>query len=154
MVTGQTQDYGHFFFFLRYFLDSVQLLSHVWLLATAWTAAHQASLFITKSWNLLKLMSIESVMPSNHFILCRPIFLNIFTEFVTVLLLFHILFFFLPWGMWDLSALTKDWTLGVVSLWPPRGHEIRELLPLTCLRELGTSCLPKRFIWASWRPCH
>ena len=62
--------------------------------------------------------------------------------------------FFLPWGMWDLSALTKDWTLGVVSLWPPRGHEIRELLPLTCLRELGTSCLPKRFIWASWRPCH
>ena len=43
--------------------------------ATPWTAAHQASLSITNSWNLLKLMSIESVMPSNHLILCRPLLL-------------------------------------------------------------------------------
>ena len=41
--------------------------------ATPWTVAHQASLSITNSWNLLKLMSIESVMPSNHLILCRPL---------------------------------------------------------------------------------
>ena len=41
----------------------------------AWTAAHQASLSITNSWNLLKLMSIELVMPSNHFILCHPLLL-------------------------------------------------------------------------------
>ena len=42
---------------------------------TSWTAAHQASLSITNSWSLLKLMSIESVMPSNHLILCHPILL-------------------------------------------------------------------------------
>ena len=52
--------------------SSVQNLSHVWLFATAWTAAHQASLSITNSWSLLKFMSIESVMPSNHPILCCP----------------------------------------------------------------------------------
>ena len=53
----------------------VQSLSHVQLFATPWTAAHQASLSITNSWNLLKLMSIESVMPSNHLILYRPLLL-------------------------------------------------------------------------------
>ena len=53
-------------------LSSVQLLSPVQLFATPWTAACQASLSITNSWSLLKLMSIESVMPSNHLILCRP----------------------------------------------------------------------------------
>ena len=47
----------------------VQLLSHVRCFATPWTAAHQASLSFTISWSLLKLMSIESVMPSNHLIL-------------------------------------------------------------------------------------
>ena len=49
----------------------LQLLSRVWLFATSWTAAHQASLSFTISWSLLKVMSIESVMPSNHLILCR-----------------------------------------------------------------------------------
>ena len=47
-----------------------QLLSHVRLFATPWTAARQASLSFTISWSLLRLMSIESVMPSNHLILC------------------------------------------------------------------------------------
>ena len=51
---------------------SVQSLSRVWLFATPWTAACQASLSITNSWSLPKPMSIESVMPSNHLILCRP----------------------------------------------------------------------------------
>ena len=55
--------------------SSVQLLSHVWLLATPWTAAHQASLSITNSWSLLKCMSIESVMPANHLILCFSLLL-------------------------------------------------------------------------------
>ena len=50
---------------------SVQSLCHVQLFATPWTATRQASLSITNSWNLLKLMSIESVMPSNHLILCH-----------------------------------------------------------------------------------
>ena len=56
--------------------SSFHLLSHVWLFVTTWTAAHQASLSITNSWSLLKLMSIESVMPSNHLILCHPLFLQ------------------------------------------------------------------------------
>ena len=54
---------------------SVQSLSCVWLFATPWTAAHQASLSIAISWSLLKLMSIESVMPSSHLILRHPLIL-------------------------------------------------------------------------------
>ena len=54
---------------------SVQLLRCVWVFATQWTAAHQASLSTPNSQNLLKLMSIESVMPSNHLILCHPLLL-------------------------------------------------------------------------------
>ena len=53
----------------------VQSLSRVWLFATPWTAARQASLPITNSWRLLKLMSIASVVPSNHLILCHPLLL-------------------------------------------------------------------------------
>ena len=53
----------------------VQSLSRVRLFATPWTAAHQASLSITNSWSFLKLMSIESVMPSIHLILCHPLLL-------------------------------------------------------------------------------
>ena len=52
-----------------------QLLSRVLLFATAWTATHQASLSFSISWSLLKLMYIESVMPFNHLILCRPLLL-------------------------------------------------------------------------------
>ena len=55
--------------------SSVQLLSHVWHFATPWTAAHQASLSITNSWSLLKLMSIDPVMTSNHLILYCPLLL-------------------------------------------------------------------------------
>ena len=63
--------------FLKYpQFSSVQSLSRVWLFATPWTAARQASLSITNSWNLLKLTSIELVMPSNHLILCYPLLLR------------------------------------------------------------------------------
>ena len=55
--------------------SSVQLLSSVQLFVIPWTAAHQASQSITNSWRLLKLMSIESVMPSNHLIPCCPLLL-------------------------------------------------------------------------------
>ena len=55
--------------------SSVESLSPVWLLVTPWTAARQASLSITNSQSLLKLMSIESVMPSTHLILCCPLLL-------------------------------------------------------------------------------
>ena len=60
---------------MEFLLSVVQLLSHVQLFVTPLTAALQASLSITISWGLLKLMSIESVMPSNHLILCFPLLL-------------------------------------------------------------------------------
>ena len=55
--------------------SSVQSLSHVWLFVTPWTAASQANLSITNTQNLPKLISIKSVMPSNHFIFCHPLLL-------------------------------------------------------------------------------
>ena len=61
----------------------VRSLSHFWLFATSWTAAHQASLSFTISWSLLKLMSVESVMPSNHLVLCHLLLLlpSVFLSF-------------------------------------------------------------------------
>ena len=64
----------HMYIYIYQF-SSIQSLSHVWLFATPRTAAHQASLSITNSQSLLKLMSIESVMPTNHLILCHPLLL-------------------------------------------------------------------------------
>ena len=60
---------------LKDVISSVQSLSHILLFATPWTEAHQASLSITNSQSLLKLMSIKSVMPSNHLISCHPLLL-------------------------------------------------------------------------------
>ena len=54
-------------------ISSVQSLCRVWLFATPWIAAHQASLSFTNSWSSLRLMSIKLVMPSNHLILCHPL---------------------------------------------------------------------------------
>ena len=54
-------------------VNSVQSLSRVWLFVIPWVAAHQASMSITNSRSLLKLMSIESVMPSDHLVLCHPL---------------------------------------------------------------------------------
>ena len=70
-VTAQSSVVGTRYMGVQF--SSVQLLSHVWLFATPWTAACQAFLSITNSQNLLKLMSIELVMLSNHLILSRPI---------------------------------------------------------------------------------
>ena len=64
-----------FGFFFKEHISSVQSLSHVQLFATPWTAALQASLSITTSWSSPKLMSTESVMPSNHLIPCRALLL-------------------------------------------------------------------------------
>ena len=61
--------------YLLYQFSSVQSLSRVWLFVTPWIEAQQASLSITNSRSSLKLMSIESVMPSSHLILCRPLLL-------------------------------------------------------------------------------
>ena len=72
----QLEKFNNYTVFLKYFINfsSVQSLSCV-NSATPWTAARQASLSITISWSSLKLMSIESVMPSNHLILCCPLLL-------------------------------------------------------------------------------
>ena len=59
----------------HYLVSSVQLLSHVQLVVIPWTAARQVSLSINNSQSLLKLLYIESVIPSNHFILCHPLLL-------------------------------------------------------------------------------
>ena len=65
--------HNSFEIFCQILVGSVQSLSHVQLIATPWTAAHQASLSITNSRSFLKLMCMESVMPSNHLILCCPL---------------------------------------------------------------------------------
>ena len=74
--TMQKMKWLHFFFFFFLLIVVVvQLLSHVQLFVTPRTAAHQASLSPTISWSLLKLTSIELVMPSHHLILCLPGFM-------------------------------------------------------------------------------
>ena len=70
--------HDHFFFFFfscGIQFSSVQLLSRIRLFSTPWATAHQASLSITNSWSLLKLVCIQLVMPSNHLILCHPLLL-------------------------------------------------------------------------------
>ena len=60
---------------INFIFSSVQLLSHVRLFETPWTAVHRASLSITNSWSLLRLMFMQSMMPSNHLIFCHPLLL-------------------------------------------------------------------------------
>ena len=67
-MTGIVTNYGWFWKFWI-----LLLFSRVWLFATPWTTAHQAFLSFTISWGLLILLSIESVMPSNHLLLCHPL---------------------------------------------------------------------------------
>ena len=62
-----------FILLIKVNISSLQSLSHVQFFATPWTASHQASLSIHNSWSLLKLMSIESVISSNHLVLCHPL---------------------------------------------------------------------------------
>ena len=80
LTTGPSGKFPHRIYFKKYltlinYVVVVQLLSHVQLFVALWTAACQASLSSTISWSLLKLMSIESVMPSNHLVLCGPLLL-------------------------------------------------------------------------------
>ena len=75
LINYQHSDPGKGVINFCYILSSVQLLSPVRLFGTPWTVARQASLSITNSRSLLKLMSIESVMPSNRLILCHPLLL-------------------------------------------------------------------------------
>ena len=112
-----------------YKFSSVQLLSHVQLFVTTWTAARQASLSITNSQSLLKLMFIESVMPSNHLILCRPLLflpsifpsIRVFSN-KSVLLIRWPKYWTFQWSASDLSMNIQDWfPLRLTDLLPVQG---------------------------------
>ena len=75
LSTEHREEESGFFYLGRLVFSSVQSLSRVWLFATPWIAARQASLSITNSQSLLRLMPIESMMPSSRLILCRPLLL-------------------------------------------------------------------------------
>ena len=77
-------------------LSSVQSLSRIWLFATPWTTAPQASLSITNSWSLPKPISIESVIPSNHLILCHLLLLPP-SIFPSIIFCFLMRFFLMSW---------------------------------------------------------
>ena len=101
---------------LIYNCSSVQSLSYAHLFVTPWTEAHQASLSITNSPSLFKLMSIESVMPSNHLILCCPLLLpsvfprsRVFTSNESVL---HIMWL----RYWSFSINSSNEYSGLISL--------------------------------------
>ena len=108
---------------------SVQSLSCVWLFATPWTAAHQASPSITNSRSLLILMSIEPVMPSNHLILCCPLLLppSIFPS----IRVFQMSQFFLSGGQ----------SIGVSASSSVLPVKIQDWFPLGWT--LGLSCYPR-----------
>ena len=103
--------------------SSVQSLSRVRLFATPWTAAHQASLSINNSWSLLKLMSIELVMLSNHFILCHPL-LQLPSIFPSIRVFSNESVLQISWPKYGVSAWTsvlpmntQDWSpLGLTGL--------------------------------------
>ena len=118
---------GHGYAYGRFMFSSVQSLSHVRHFVAPWTVARQASLFITDSWSLLRLMSIKSVMPSNHRILCRPLLLppSIFPS-IRVFSNESVLLIKWPkyWSLCSSSVLpmnVQDWFLlgwtGWISLW-------------------------------------
>ena len=101
-----------------HFFSSVQSLSHVRLFATPWTAACQASLSITNSRSLLKLMFIESVMPSNHLILCRLLLLPSIFPIIRVFsneLAFHIRW--PKYWSFSFSISPSSEYVGLISFW-------------------------------------
>ena len=96
---------------------AVQLLSHVWLFAIPWTTAHQASLSIANSQSLLKLMSIESVMPSNHLILCHPLLL-LPSVFPIIRVFSNELALHIRWPKyWSFSIGPSNEYSGLISFW-------------------------------------
>ena len=109
--------------------SSVQSLSCVRLFATPWTAACQASLLITNSWSLLKPISIESVMPSNHLILCPPLLL-----LPSISPSIRVFF--------NESVLCIRWeSIGVSASASVRPMNIQDWFPLDGL--VGTPCCPR-----------
>ena len=101
---GMVQNKEYYF---RAFMSSVQSFSQVQFFVTPWTAARQASLSILNSQSLLKLMSIESMMPSNHLILCCPLLLSALLVIILKYLTLGILYWSLLRGRsWDTYILS------------------------------------------------
>ena len=94
------------------YISSVQLLSCVQLFATPWTAARQASLSITNSWSILKLMFIESVMPSSHLILCHHLLL-LSSIFPSVRVFFNESVLYIRWQSIGVSASTSIFPMNI-----------------------------------------
>ena len=118
----------------------VQSLSHVWLFVSTWTAAHQASLPITSSWRLLKLMSIESVMPSNHLILCHP-FLLLSSIFPSIRVFFPVSHLFTSHDQ-SIGASTSASVLSMnIQDWSPLG--LIGLISLSPRDSQGSSPTPQ-----------
>ena len=126
---------------------------HVWLFATPWTAARPASLSITNSWSLLKLMSTESVMPSNHLILCRSLLLlpSIFPS-----IRMFSFFFFFSWRLITLQYCsgfyhTLTWISHGYTCIPhpdPLSHLPLHLIPLGLPSAPGPSTCLMHPTWA------
>ena len=108
--------------------SSVQSLSCVWVFEILWPAARQASLSITNSWSMLKLMSIASVMPSNHLILCRPLLL-LLSIFPSIRVFSNKLVLHISWP--------KYWSFSF-SISPSN-----EYSGLTSFRMVGSPCSPR-----------
>ena len=98
---SQTQK-AHIIWFPYIKFSSIQSLSCLWLFVTPWTATRQASLSITNSRSLLKLMSFESVMPSNHIILCHPLLLLLAIIFPSIRVFYNEFILCIRW--------TKYWS--------------------------------------------
>ena len=105
------------FYFALSFVSIVHTLNHVWLFVNPWTAAHQASLSITVSQSLLELMSIKSVIPSNHLVLCRP-FLLLLSIFPSIRVFSNELVLHIRWPMYwsfSFSISPSNEYLGLIS---------------------------------------
>ena len=97
------------------FVVVFQSLSSVWFFVTQWTTAHQASLSFTITWSLLRLMSIVSVMPSNHLILCHPLLLRP-SIFPSIRVFSSELFLLIRWPKyWSFSISPSNEYLGLIS---------------------------------------
>ena len=100
---------------LMSFVAVIQMLSHVWLFVTPWTAAHQAFLFSTISWSFRKLISIESVMPSKHLILFCP-FLLLPSIFLSIKVFSNELILWIRWPKyWSFSISPSSEYSGLIS---------------------------------------
>ena len=130
-------------FIVRIYFLVVQSLSHVQLFATPWTVARQASLSITNAGSLLKLMSIESVMPSNHLIFCCPVLL-LPSIFSSIRVFYNELVFCIRWPKYwsfSFSISPSNEYSGLTSLridlvWSP-----------CCPRDSRESSQPPQFKW-------